>query len=114
MTPITIRLPGNLHALCKEFGDTVGLSLNALVIASLVEYLNLRPGSPGSGAPTRSGMGMEGDTGVKGRFGGVEAASPRPKEEKSIQGVARNSPCPCGSGKKYKRCHGVVLHSLPP
>src|SRR5262249_24469290 len=22
--------------------------------------------------------------------------------------VGRNDPCPCGSGKKYKRCHGVV------
>ncbi|MEA2010286.1 MAG: preprotein translocase subunit SecA, partial [Actinomycetota bacterium] len=22
--------------------------------------------------------------------------------------VGRNSPCPCGSGKKYKRCHGAV------
>ena len=22
--------------------------------------------------------------------------------------VARNAPCPCGSGKKYKRCHGAV------
>ncbi len=21
--------------------------------------------------------------------------------------VGRNDPCPCGSGKKYKRCHGV-------
>ena len=21
--------------------------------------------------------------------------------------VSRNSPCPCGSGKKYKRCHGA-------
>jgi len=21
-------------------------------------------------------------------------------------GTARNAPCPCGSGKKYKRCHG--------
>ena len=20
--------------------------------------------------------------------------------------VGRNDPCPCGSGKKYKRCHG--------
>ena len=20
--------------------------------------------------------------------------------------IGRNSPCPCGSGKKYKRCHG--------
>src|SRR5713226_7104283 len=22
--------------------------------------------------------------------------------------VSRNSPCPCGSGKKYKKCHGSV------
>jgi preprotein translocase subunit SecA len=21
--------------------------------------------------------------------------------------VARNAPCPCGSGKKYKHCHGA-------
>jgi len=21
--------------------------------------------------------------------------------------VGRNEPCPCGSGKKYKKCHGV-------
>jgi preprotein translocase subunit SecA len=29
----------------------------------------------------------------------VAPASPKPK-------VARNAPCPCGSGKKYKQCHG--------
>jgi len=23
------------------------------------------------------------------------------------QKVGRNDPCPCGSGKKYKNCHGV-------
>jgi preprotein translocase subunit SecA len=23
------------------------------------------------------------------------------------QKIGRNDPCPCGSGKKYKRCHGV-------
>ena len=22
--------------------------------------------------------------------------------------VSRNAPCPCGSGKKYKRCHGAA------
>jgi uncharacterized protein YecA (UPF0149 family) len=21
--------------------------------------------------------------------------------------IGRNDPCPCGSGKKYKKCHGV-------
>ena len=36
---------------------------------------------------------------------------PKPKEEPPIPiveraKVARNAPCPCGSGKKYKKCHG--------
>jgi len=29
-------------------------------------------------------------------------STPRRDGEK----VGRNDPCPCGSGKKYKRCHG--------
>jgi preprotein translocase subunit SecA len=24
------------------------------------------------------------------------------------QGISRNAPCPCGSGEKYKHCHGVA------
>ncbi|MGQ0718805.1 MAG: SEC-C metal-binding domain-containing protein [Pseudonocardiales bacterium] len=24
-----------------------------------------------------------------------------------MQEPSRNAPCPCGSGKKYKRCHGA-------
>ncbi|MED6343843.1 MAG: SEC-C metal-binding domain-containing protein [Pseudomonadota bacterium] len=22
--------------------------------------------------------------------------------------MGRNEPCPCGSGKKYKKCHGMI------
>jgi len=22
--------------------------------------------------------------------------------------IGRNDPCPCGSGKKYKKCHGAA------
>jgi uncharacterized protein YchJ len=31
------------------------------------------------------------------------AATGRPAKPKK---VGRNDPCPCGSGKKYKHCHG--------
>jgi preprotein translocase subunit SecA len=35
------------------------------------------------------------------------AASPPPSSAKREgEKVGRNDPCPCGSGKKYKRCHG--------
>jgi preprotein translocase subunit SecA len=35
----------------------------------------------------------------------VDLVHEKPKDE-SGQKVGRNDPCPCGSGKKYKQCHG--------
>ena len=37
------------------------------------------------------------------RDDGAGAAAPASAEEK----IGRNDPCPCGSGKKYKKCHGA-------
>ncbi|PTB85232.1 preprotein translocase subunit SecA, partial [Pseudidiomarina aestuarii] len=34
--------------------------------------------------------------------------SPEPAEPAAAQKVGRNDPCPCGSGKKYKQCHGKI------
>lgn len=31
----------------------------------------------------------------------------RPIDPKLLVGVSRNAPCPCGSGKKFKHCHGA-------
>jgi preprotein translocase subunit SecA len=40
----------------------------------------------------------------------VEAAptGPAPAKQAVSDKVGRNDPCPCGSGKKYKRCHGAA------
>ena len=37
--------------------------------------------------------------------GGGQAEAPKPVRAGAK--VGRNDPCPCGSGKKYKKCHGV-------
>ena len=37
-----------------------------------------------------------------------DAASPAPPAADAGQKVPRNAPCPCGSGKKYKHCHGAL------
>jgi preprotein translocase subunit SecA len=37
--------------------------------------------------------------------GGAQPATPFVREERK---VGRNEPCPCGSGKKFKRCHGQL------
>jgi len=39
-------------------------------------------------------------------FAGSGEAS-QPAQRRTGEKVGRNDPCPCGSGKKYKKCHGV-------
>ena len=36
----------------------------------------------------------------------VAEAPPQPKVNNEFENVGRNAPCPCGSGKKFKHCHG--------
>ncbi|GFN32644.1 preprotein translocase subunit SecA [Paenibacillus xylaniclasticus] len=38
--------------------------------------------------------------------GGGEPAAKRPAKASEADRIGRNDPCPCGSGKKYKLCHG--------
>lgn len=44
-------------------------------------------------------------------FVGQAAPTPAPRNTQPMQNqhakVGRNDPCPCGSGKKYKKCHGA-------
>ena len=54
---------------------------------------------------------------VRGNAGGPAQAPPRPARtggddvvkqvKRDEPKVGRNDPCPCGSGKKYKKCHGA-------
>jgi preprotein translocase subunit SecA len=56
------------------------------------------PGGPPAGGST-------GDGGTaSGRDGGASKRAPVTIQDPK---VGRNDPCPCGSGKKYKKCHGA-------
>ena len=39
-------------------------------------------------------------------FSGAPKEAPAPVKRQQAK-VGRNDPCPCGSGKKYKKCHGI-------
>jgi len=41
-----------------------------------------------------------------GRARSLNPAQPMPNDWTN---VGRNDPCPCGSGKKFKKCHGATL-----
>ena len=60
--------------------------------------------------------GRAGGASAAGALGSPGAARPRPMAasqprqqtvRRTIPKVGRNDPCPCGSGKKYKHCHGA-------
>jgi preprotein translocase subunit SecA len=57
---------------------------------------------PPAPAPRRSSGG--GGAAVSAVAGGGQAAAGQARSAK----VPRNAPCPCGSGKKYKHCHGKL------
>ena len=52
-------------------------------------------GLAGGASPSFAGQGAAADPGLA------------PIDPKLLVGVSRNAPCPCGSGKKFKHCHGA-------
>jgi preprotein translocase subunit SecA len=50
---------------------------------------------------------VEGKAGEDGKLDQSQAARPAPAARQGPR-VGRNDPCPCGSGKKYKKCHGAM------
>jgi preprotein translocase subunit SecA len=59
------------------------------------------PGSAPAGPPVNSGANRQPP-----RVGGDDAAVKTVRRDEPK--VGRNDPCPCGSGKKYKKCHGIA------
>uniref|UniRef100_UPI0025DE031C DUF4126 domain-containing protein n=1 Tax=Demequina sp. TaxID=2050685 RepID=UPI0025DE031C len=64
------------------------------------------------GALTFSGPSEDGSAAPKvdkaaGAPGAAAGAAPKPWDDGgTFPGTGKNSPCPCGSGRKYKMCHG--------
>ncbi|MFW5694396.1 MAG: preprotein translocase subunit SecA [Alkalispirochaeta sp.] len=73
-----------------------------------------KPVASGGGTAQHRDMSLlgagSGSGAVSGRTapsGGAQGSVPRQVQVKrSVPKVGRNDPCPCGSGKKYKHCHG--------
>ena len=66
------------------------------------------PGPAAGGDLLSRATGFYGGGQAAGAFGRREGGRPAPRvqQRRVAQKVGRNDPCPCGSGKKYKKCHG--------
>ena len=81
-------------------GDGAAASRPALRRAAPLSYS--RSGGP---APAFAGAAPGGGAPPPMRAGGDDAAVRTVR--RSVPKVGRNDPCPCGSGRKYKKCHGA-------
>ncbi|KKB85291.1 preprotein translocase subunit SecA [Devosia limi DSM 17137] len=104
-----------------ELFQTLLTSLRELVTTQLSHIeLQIRQEPPPPPVPDLSGLqeihidpltgendADEGDTSADslGAVGGDPSL--KPIDPKLLIGVSRNAPCPCGSGKKFKHCHGA-------
>ena len=98
-------------------------SLFEAMIAHLREAVTAQLDARRDRAAGRSAAGVAGDgsaqvrsqhrrgrVGVRQRLAGARGRRPTaiPKNPASWGKVGRNEDCPCGSGKKYKHCHGKL------
>jgi preprotein translocase subunit SecA len=61
-----------------------------------------------SGSPVTAMARPNGAPARPGAMGAAAVAAPSRIPESQFGKVPRNAPCPCGSGKKFKQCHGKV------
>ena len=73
-------------------------------IVHTIYHVTVRPGAVDS-RPRRAGQ--RSTDGAKNVMDGVVGDRSREPVAAGARKVGRNETCPCGSGKKYKRCHGT-------
>jgi hypothetical protein len=111
MSPVTVRLAPQLQAEATGYARDLGISLNSLIAVAVRDYLDIRKRSPGEAALD---VGLAKPAAVRPATRAprpVAAASPKTLAPAagSPAKVGRNEPCPCGSGRKYKVCHGGAV-----
>ena len=89
--------------------DTIRLIMKANIstgekLERKTKVNNVQEGHGGAGFSGQSAVPAQSETHTTASAGG-ETATLEPVKRDSKK-VGRNDPCPCGSGKKYKNCHG--------
>ncbi|MCA8899269.1 MAG: preprotein translocase subunit SecA [Hyphomonas sp.] len=110
------------HSLLEELRATVTRSLMHIRVQAPAQEAPQPPQRPVPAAPGPAQMPappqmhethLDPDTGVNEMDPSDTSVPPGPElhqAEDDWSNTPRNSPCPCGSGKKYKHCHGALSH----
>jgi preprotein translocase subunit SecA len=93
LSKIQIRRPEDVQAVEPAMPDPSTLKFQHAAAPALVPAAPVAPEPRPSAPPPRPGM-------------RPPPAEPVETYVRDAPKVGRNDPCPCGSGKKYKQCHG--------
>ena len=89
-TVVGVRLPDETVAKLKRLAHSRRRSVSELMKQAISDYI----GHSNLNKPKKQKVINE------------KPVEPEVKQEETFPKVGRNDPCPCGSGLKYKRCHG--------
>ena len=102
-----------------EVEDIIGIATetgNNELRSEDIAYLDARTWTPELDEEARSKkqelktLGLLGDTKMstwhESEYPDIPVSKGIPRVTRKRGRIGRNAPCPCGSGKKYKRCHG--------
>jgi preprotein translocase subunit SecA len=81
------------------------LMVRVKIQSSETQNRSQRP-TPGRIVETHGAVSQFGSPGQTGRVQGAQQGQAPVQVRRTTPKVGRNDPCPCGSGKKYKHCHG--------
>jgi preprotein translocase subunit SecA len=97
-SPPPVQTPANLQT--SGPGDTPATGVTGALGAGMPSPTPAGNGAKATPAPVPTGVAAGFPETARGSATSAAAVGNRPGK------VGRNDPCPCGSGKKYKRCHG--------
>jgi preprotein translocase subunit SecA len=63
----------------------------------------------GPDEPPKQNAVTKADPIITNRGGTRQPGKPAGGQPTDWSAVGRNDPCPCGSGKKFKKCHGATM-----
>lgn len=87
---INLRLPDEVLAIAADQADRMGVSTNAYILMAIRNFIPYQEKLLQRQYVPPPDMALQGGS----------------TEQRQVPKVGANQPCPCGSGLKYKRCHG--------
>src|SRR5690606_32014849 len=102
---INLRIPEELLHMASSQAARMGISANAYVLMAIRNFIPFQEQQLQRQAAALSRASRP--TADSGTFDAMpKIRGARPMVEAPVPKVGANQACPCGSGEKYKRCHG--------